>query len=329
MFNMNADLISVIVPVYNVEPYLNRCIKSIVNQTYRNIEIILVDDGATDNSGVMCDEWQYKDNRIKVIHKVNGGLSDARNVAIKCATGTYITCIDSDDNVDEDMIEYLYYLVKKYKCRMSLCSHRILFERNNKIKSLGNGKEEVLSAEECIKKMCYHDCVDTSAWGKLYERELFNNIEYPVGKLFEDIGTTYKAFIASEKIACGYKDKYTYYVRANSIVTGSFNIRKLDLLEMTDKMADDVLKQFPNLKEAVLRRRLYARFSTLNQMLYVNDYIELRCELIKFILENENAIMNNPKTPLRDKIALLLLRIGFSIYRFCWLVFKRDILRYL
>lgn len=319
---MNADLISVIVPVYNVEPYLNRCIKSIVNQTYRNIEIILVDDGATDNSGVMCDEWQYKDNRIKVIHKVNGGLSDARNVAIKCATGTYITCIDSDDNVDEDMIEYLYYLVKKYKCRMSLCSHRILFERNNKIKSLGNGKEEVLSAEECIKKMCYHDCVDTSAWGKLYERELFNNIEYPVGKLFEDIGTTYKAFIASEKIACGYKDKYTYYVRANSIVTGSFNFRKLDLLEMTDKMGEDVLRLFPNLESAILRRRVYARFSTLNQMIGANVDEDLKRVVNVFIKENRSKILIDRLAPLRDKVAILLTYFGFGTYKFWWKIYK-------
>lgn len=322
---MKTDLISVVVPVYNVEPYLNRCIKSIINQTYKNLEIILVDDGATDNSGVMCDEWQDRDKRIKVIHKVNGGLSDARNVGIKHATGTYITCIDSDDSIDLDMIEYLYKLLKNHKCRMSLCSHRVLFERSNKIKNLGNGQEEVLNAEECIKKMCYHDCVDTSAWGKLYERELFYNIEYPVGKLFEDIGTTYKTFMASERIACGYKDKYTYYVRPNSIVTGSFNIKKLDLLEMTDKMAEDVLKIFPNLEKAVLRRMVYARFSTLNQMIdsnYIDSNIK---EFIKFIYDNQMTLLKDRNTPLRDKLAIVFLRVGIDFYKWCWKFYKRNL----
>lgn len=315
---VEQDLITVVVPVYNVELWLDRCINSIINQTYRNLEIVLVDDGATDNSGVMCDGWKTIDNRIKVLHKVNGGLSDARNAGIKIATGKYITFVDSDDSIDLDMIEYLYQLLIKHKCGMSLCSHRVFFEKSNKVKSLGNGKEEVLSAEECIKKMCYHDSVDTSAWGKLYERDLFNNIEYPVGKLFEDIGTTYKTFIASERIACGYKDKYTYYIRPNSITTRGFNIRKLDLLEMTDNMAEDVLKVFPDLDKAVLRRRVYARFSTLNQLLNVEGYAKEKYELMSFISKNKLQILNNIKTPKRDKLAILLLWMNFAVYKFCW-----------
>ena len=320
---MDKDLISVIVPVYNVEPYLNRCIESIVSQTYNNIEIILVDDGATDNSGIMCNEWQTKDERIKVIHKANGGLSDARNIGIKNASGKYITCIDSDDSVDLDMIEYLYYLLKKYNCRMSLCSHRILFEKSNKVMSLGNGKEEVLNADECIKKMCYQDSVDTSAWGKLYEKDIFDDIEYPVGKLFEDIGTTYKTFIKSGNVACGYKDKYTYYVRANSIVTGSFNIKKLDLLEMTDSMARDVVRLFPSLDRATLCRRLYARFSTLNQMLDINNFRCEREDIIDFILQHRYLLFNDRCVPYRERIAIFLLSIDFYVYKFFWKLYER------
>lgn len=319
---VEQDLITVVVPVYNVELWLDRCINSIINQTYRNLEIVLVDDGATDNSGVMCDEWKTIDNRIKVLHKVNGGLSDARNAGIKIATGKYITFVDSDDSIDLDMIEYLYQLLIKHKCGMSLCSHRVFFEKSNKVKSLGNGKEEVLSAEECIKKMCYHDSVDTSAWGKLYERDLFNNIEYPVGKLFEDIGTTYKTFIASERIACGYKDKYTYYIRPNSITTRGFNIRKLDLLEMTDKMGEDVLRLFPNLESAILRRRVYARFSTLNQMIGANVDEDLKRVVNVFIKENRSKILIDRLAPLRDKVAILLTYFGFGTYKFWWKIYK-------
>ena len=115
------DLISVIVPVYNVENYLKRCLDSIINQTYQNIEIILIDDGSTDNSGNLCEDYKKIDNRIKVVHKTNGGLSDARNTGIKKAKGKYITFVDSDDYVEYDYVEYLYNLIKKYDTNISFC----------------------------------------------------------------------------------------------------------------------------------------------------------------------------------------------------------------
>ena len=136
------DLISIIVPVYNVEKYLNRCIDSILLQTYNNIEILLIDDGSLDKSSQICDEYMKKDKRIKVIHKKNGGLSDARNAGIDIARGKYITFIDSDDSVEKDLVEYLYKLVINFNTKMSICSHRVIFDEGKRIKVLGNGKEE-------------------------------------------------------------------------------------------------------------------------------------------------------------------------------------------
>ena len=133
---MKKDLISVILPIYNVSDYLDRCMESVINQTYRNIEIIIVDDGSTDGSALKCDEYKKKDDRIIVFHKENGGLSDARNYGIQRASGNFITCIDSDDFVDLDYIEYLYALLMKYNTKMSICQHRVLFD-NGKIKEKG------------------------------------------------------------------------------------------------------------------------------------------------------------------------------------------------
>lgn len=312
------ELISVVLPVYNVEKYLERCVESVVNQTFTNLEIILVDDGSTDSSGRLCDKLATTDSRISVIHKTNGGLSDARNAGIHIAKGKYITFIDSDDTVDIDMIDYLYYLIKKGSYRMALCTHNIVFDEGKRIVKNGNGTEEVLNAETCIERMLYHNVVDTSAWAKLYETSVFKNIEFPKGKLFEDIGTTYKTFIESGLVSCGYRSKYNYYVRSNSIVTSGFNERKLDLLEMTDSMAAEVNQIYPQLKKAVLRRQVYARFSTLNQILKMDSYKERSKPIIDYIMKNKMAILLNPKAPFRDKGAILLLLFGLPLYKLIW-----------
>lgn len=311
------DKISVIIPVYNVEKYLRKGLDSVLAQTYKNMEIILVDDGSTDKSSQICDEYKEKDKRVTVIHKSNGGLSDARNAGTKIASGKYITYIDSDDIIAMDYIEYLYSLIIKYKCRMSLCTHTVLFEDGRKIE-YGDGTEEVLSSEQCLDRMLYHEVIDTSAWGKLYETKLAKNILYPKGKLFEDIGTTYLFFINAKKIACGYQSKYFYIQRKNSIVSGKFNPHKLDLLEMTDKMSNEVYEIYPNLESGLLRRRVYARFSTLNQMLDIKGYDKERQEIIEFLLNNKKAILKDKRAPKRDKFAMLLISLGYPIYKIGW-----------
>ena len=313
---MVDPLISVVVPVYNVENYLARCIDTITRQTYARLEILLIDDGSTDRSGAMCDDFAQRDERITVIHKKNGGLSDARNVGIEDAHGDFITFIDSDDSVEPDMVEYLLSLINKFKTDMSLSSHTVVFDDHRNV--LGNGHEECLTAEECIRKMLYHRDVDTSAWAKLYRREIFDTIRYPVGRLFEDIATTYKTFIASGRVACGYVSKYNYFVRGTSIVRSAFSARKFDLLDMTDGMGRDVLERYPSLARAVMRRRVYARFSTLNQMDGVEGYVDERRQMIDFIKAHRREIMFDGAAPLRDKAAILCLALGEGFYHFAW-----------
>ena len=200
---------------------------------------------------------------------------------------------------------------------MSLCTHIVAHE-NGKKQAIGDGTDEVLSSQRCLERMLYHDVIDTSAWAKLYHIDLAKKFLYPKGKLFEDIGNTYRFFIESGNIACGYKPQYYYVIRSNSIVTGSFNIKKLDLLEMTDEMAKIVQKEFPSLKNAVMRRRVYARFSTLNQMQNTVDYVDVRNQIIAFIKKHQLEVIHNQKTPKRDKIAIFLLNLGYPVYKFCW-----------
>ena len=194
--------ISVIVPIYKVEKYIHRCIDSIINQTYKNLEIILVDDGSPDSCPRICDEYAKKDKRIKVIHKENGGLSDARNKGVDIATGDYIAFVDSDDYIHPNMYEVLIYELEKNNSDIALCKYKIVYEKS-KIKTEIDGKFEVYSLNnlQALDSMYGKDGVDfIVAWNKLYKKDLFNKIRYPVGKIHEDEYTTYKLLFASKNV---------------------------------------------------------------------------------------------------------------------------------
>lgn len=323
---INHDLITVIVPVYNVEKYLSRCVDSIREQTYSPLEILLIDDGSTDSSGALCDEMAKEDARIRVIHQKNGGLSVARNTGIAYAKGKYLTFVDSDDWVKLDMIEYLYSLIREFHCRMSLCVHTVVKNGNEDCQFVGRGKL-TLSAHDCIESMLYHKAIgDTSACGKLYEASLFDTVKWPEGKLFEDIGTVYQLYEKSGTIACGELSKYYYFIRENSITTGSFSRRKFDILEMTDTMAREVAAWYPDLKRGVLRYRVWARFSALNRIILSGEdhvWKAKKKELIDFIKCHAINVLLDPKTPRRDRIALVSLLISDQLYAFLWRMYKK------
>lgn len=323
--DIENPLVSIILPIYNIENYLPKCMVSIFAQTYKVLEIIMVDDGSEDNCGKLCDKYAMQDDRIVVYHKENGGLSDARNYGIKRARGEYITCIDPDDYVDHDYVEYLLKILKKHKTKMSICQHRIHYD-NGSIKEKGSAGDEAVNTERCLERMLYHDVIDTSAWAKLYHRSLFESVSYPKGKIFEDIATTYKLMLQCNHIAIGYESKYNYIFHNNSIVNGIFKPSKFDLIEMTDKMAEDVIKVYPRLEKAVLRRRVYSRISTLNQMLSTKGYETERKNIIAFIKKNGAVVKKNMMAPKRDKVALLLLDFNYGLYKFCWLSYQRYIM---
>lgn len=230
-------LISIIVPCYNVEAYLPKCVNSILEQTYKKIEIILVDDGSPDNCGKICDEYAKKDERIKVIHKENGGLSEARNVAIDQATGEWITFIDSDDYVSSDYVATLYQLVETYNCKVGVAQYTSFIEGNAPSTKQSEYKEMLFDRMEGVEKMFYQELFDTSAWCKIYHRSLFETgIRYPIGLLYEDLPTTYMLFLQSDKVAICNRIIYYYLLRKNSIEGQPFNVNKLNSALEIQKM---------------------------------------------------------------------------------------------
>jgi glycosyltransferase involved in cell wall biosynthesis len=200
-------MISVIVPAYNVEKYVRKCIESLVNQTYTDTEIILVDDGATDQTPTMCDELAKEYKKVITYHKANVGLSDARNAAILLANGEYISFIDSDDWISSYYVEHLYEAVAKCDADIGISWFENVFEG----KALQSKPEEPLSdyecltAEECLRKLLYQNGVEVCTSGKLYKTALIKDLRYPVGKMYEDIPITYEAVKQSKKNSCDRK----------------------------------------------------------------------------------------------------------------------------
>ncbi len=221
------DLISVIVPVYNVQNYILKCVDSIINQSYKNLEIILVDDGSTDESGKICDELALKDSRIKVIHKENGGLSDARNAGIEVSQGTYLGFIDSDDYIDNDMYMVLMSNLKNTNADISTCGRIIVTEGNESV-SFKENEIICLNTFDAVKDLFVaNNYVFHAAWDKLYKRELFSEIRFPVGRLFEDAAIMYRIFENAKKIVSTKKQLYYYIQRQGSISNCSYNKNKI------------------------------------------------------------------------------------------------------
>lgn len=229
------DLISIIIPIYKIEDCLERCLNSVLNQTYSNLEIILVDDGSPDRCPEICDEWAKRDKRIQVIHQKNSGLSVARNTGIDRASGTFILLVDGDDYLAYNIVEMLYTAVKITGAEIALCD----FEKGSnpyfQFKS-GDLELEIEAIEpEVALERIYQDDHSAfryvTAWGKLYQRSLFENIRYPEGRIFEDMYVTHRLIDRCTQIAVVSQKMCYYFQRNGSIVNTEFNIRKLDYLQ--------------------------------------------------------------------------------------------------
>lgn len=231
------ERISIIVPVYDVENYIRPCLNSIINQSYRNLEIILVDDGSTDGSGDICEEYSKSDPRIQVIHKENGGLSDARNKGMRYAAGEYIMFVDSDDVISEYLAEYLYQLITETGADIGICDP-VHCGPNEKITFEKETKRQIFSAEKAICEMLYQKSFLVAAWGKIYRRRCLDEILFPVGMLFEDSAVMYRIFDKANKIAYGNARLYGYVHRENSITMKAFSGKDCDILNICSQIID-------------------------------------------------------------------------------------------
>lgn len=266
------DLISIIVPVYNVKNYLKTCLNSLIKQTYDNIEIIIVDDGSTDESGLICDQYAADKKNIRVIHKSNGGLSDARNEGLRNANGDYVVFVDSDDYVDNTFIEILKKGFIDNTIDISCCAYLRFNDGTTPIKKEKNNKNFILSNTECI-KYCYTKegrNIDIVAWNKMYKKSLFfkNEITYPKGKYFEDLYTTYKLFFYSNNININTSQLYFYRQRTGSIMSTAMT--KINYDNMLEGLKDSLYFYKEN-KIVDLMSLAYSMYSRMIIKTYYNS----------------------------------------------------------
>lgn len=316
---MQNPLISVIVPIYNVEKYLDKCVQSILAQTYTNLEIFLVDDGSPDRCGEMCDEYARQDSRVKVIHKPNGGLSDARNVAIDVANGEWIVFIDSDDFVTNDHIKTLYELTTKYNTKIAASQFIELPEGESIQIDNKNITSECLDKKGALATMFYQDKFETSAWGKIYAKSLFDTgIRYPYGKLYEDLPTTYRLLELTDKVAVTSKKTTFYLIRNSSIQGQSFSEKKNAVLEWGDQL----FAYYNNGDKKVYKALCCRLFSA-----YSNIFFQMECgnkwEKVYWdrLCALRSCVLLDSKARPKARVGALLSYAGKKLYRF---VFKLN-----
>ena len=281
-------LISVIVPIYNVKKYLCECVDSIINQTYKNLEIILVDDGSPDDCGKICDDYAKRDSRIKVIHKENGGLSDARNVGMDLSSGEYLIFVDSDDYMTNDSIEYLYNLIRSVNADIAIGGVERFNDLDKSVISTtytGISDEKVMDKMDAMKDFFLNGC---AAWARIYKKSIHNDIHFPKGEINEDEAIVLELLDRCDKIVKSNMIVYKYRFRPNSITSVDFSVKKLDWYYHCKANLEYIKKNFPDIKVYAENRYVLSIIWCLNNMTvnpkkYKKEIKNLRDELKKHI----------------------------------------------
>jgi len=322
------ELISVIVPVYKVEDYLCQCIDSILMQTYSTFELILINDGSPDRCGDICDAYAASDIRIKVIHQENRGLSAARNVGIKICRGEYLTFIDSDDYVNKYYLENLYRAAKSSKSDLVVCQYRKV-----KGEQIFSGEKEtgtvtVLGKQDFLETMLKGKAFNIHAWGKLYKTTLFSQLCYPEGKLFEDMGLTYKVVEQCQQSAYLQAELYYYRMREGSIMNPEqFHKEMMDAVFFGREMLAFIQQNYPAIYEIMQYRFFETNRCTLRCARKAKGFWKEKRLLLANIAEVKSVIYKrknvNFKTVILVEVACIITWIVRNIEylvggRFFW-----------
>lgn len=308
--------ISVIIPAYNVEKCIEKCVNSILDQSFSDFEILLVDDGSKDSTPKICDELANKDSRITVIHKENGGLSDARNAGIRKSVGKYLAFVDGDDIVDKEYLQELYRLITLEDDISVSIVGGVAFGENATPKGSKSTFSKVVPTEEMVRKMCLRDGFDHTAWGKLFSAELWKDFKYPVGKLYEDYLTTYRVLSKVDKIAYSDAKLYFYIQHNESIMHMKCSEKTLAVLDVADQETEFMLKTWPNISDEIIDLQVSVYLKNLQQILntgldafptYQDRIINLEKRYAKLLLKSKKIGKN-------DKVKILSLLISKKLF---------------
>jgi glycosyltransferase involved in cell wall biosynthesis len=307
-------LLSIIVPVYNKERYIDECIQSIFNQTFTDFELILVNDGSTDGSGAKCDHYQKSDSRVIVIHQINGGASAARNAGVARSTGKYIGFIDSDDTIYPDMYELLINNALQYDADVSVCRLRVLFP-DKTVCPEGEPGPVVLNHDEALSK-CLKGDLDRSANNKIYKSALARSVQFE-GNIYEDILYTCKIFLKAKNTVFDNVIKYNYLVRDNSVSMSGFNPKYLETVDVSHKMVEMVAKENNNIIADAWAFDIVANISLLNLLLLTerSNYQSQYQQVVDTLKKYRSFISSSPQVIKKHKVAIKIFFISPGLYR--------------
>lgn len=311
---MNDPLISVIVPVYKTQQYLDRCVGTIRNQTYKNLEIILVDDGSPDQSGALCDRLALEDNRIRVIHKENGGLSSARNAGIDVMNGEYAAFVDSDDDIALDMIETLYGLCVSHGAQIACGGVEKVNDQGHVGYFNDNTKDFLLlTREKAMEELLENRRILNSLWDKLYHKSIFDGIRMTKGILYEDCDVMYRCIQKAERVVYTGKPLYHYYLSQGSLLRAAFHVKRFDLITVLRKRMAFYHQEYPQFMDIARAKYVDLGLEILYQSRSAKDCQELRKELA---VELRQMLRDYPNLPLtrNNRIKVFFFRMGMPLF---------------
>lgn len=313
-------LISVIVPVYQVEPYLPHCIESLLQQTYRTLEILLIDDGSPDRCGRICEEYAARDARIRVFHIPNGGVSAARNHGIRMATGRYLTFVDSDDFVSPQYVEALYRVLQAADADLAICAWENVPEKRALQPDGGSvfrpfrldpERMTVYTRREGLQALLYQQPFNTAPWSKLYKRELFETERFPLNCCYEDFAVMPRIFNRADRLAFYPYPGYGYVLRRSGITLEDFSAKKMQLVRIAGENEAFVLERYPDLLPAVYSRTIRANLHIYSQIpLFQRRYAGCRREIAENVRRRRRTVLLDRNAHLRTKLGLCMTFAG-------------------
>lgn len=323
--SVDNGAVAVIVPVYNVEKYVSKCLESIINQTYRNLEIVLVDDGSTDASGEICDTYKNIDKRITIYHNENHGLSYARNYGVDNSKAPFLFFVDSDDYLELDAIEYLMKLLSETDAQIACGDAYNDFTDRNEIKPWHQDEDRYLylSSEKAVEDMFYSEHFDDSVWNKIYKRQLVESVRFPEDRVqAEEAATTYKIMLLADNIVVGLQCKYHYVMHKSGLSRGEYKPSMMLMQQAGLECIEYIKKYHPSIIKAAERRYVYDCFWVLRRIMPVEKSYKKEVNyLINEIAKYRVSVMQNKRAKIRDKIAIVILIFGKRPFSIAWNIY--------
>lgn len=317
------ELVSVIIPVYMVEKYLRRCLDSVINQTYRKLDVLVIDDGSNDDCGRICDEYASNDNRIRVIHQENKGLAEVRNIGVREALGNYILFVDSDDWIDLNLVEVIYSELKKNHVDVVCFGMNRVDEKGHITKVYrGSYGKKVLDTTDALDCIFFSKYVDVVSCNKMFSKWLFDGISYPSGRLYEDMATTYKIIEKANKVLCLSEAYYFYYNNINSIGNRKFTNETMQLDNAARECYEHCVSVRGTNEDSLVVGLWKWQLVIVNMMIksrtYKYGYINKLQKNIKLL-----KVISCDYLPAINKIQFAVFKCSFAMYKRMYLFFKR------